>query len=807
MTKNKKTKDEEEKKPVKEQGDGSSKSVDLAIKEIQEKYGDGSIMKLGDARKVDVDVIPTGSISLDLALGVGGIPRGRVIEVYGPESSGKCVRDDTIIFSEHGMLPIRVFGDLHKLEFQKKEVYVYSENCFEKTSHFYNGGLKKTIKVVTSYGYEIEGTPNHRIRVLDKDGGYLFRRLDELQPTDHVAIQRGQNCFGKGFDLSGFAYEIKKNNSRGKRFAKRILDEDLAKLMGYLIGDGDTSGNGFQKNNISMTIADPIIEADFQKLCMRLFSEEAKVTPDRRTKSVKRLVIHNTEGRKFLQYCGLEYGTAGTKLIPWSIMCAPKEIVASFLRTLFECDGCVTGATIEYCSKSKQLTQQVQTVLLNFGITSRVKERFNKKYGTSYQYLYIYGQSDLQKYSQEIGFIHPDAVKKLSAYINKKRRSKAKTNIDILPLNSKLKEFFTFFNSQVRKTNREDWDYISDPLSIKSPHALTYYSLGRILGHFEEGRNLPQYQYLQQIYDLGFFWDRIENTEQSQSHVLDFTVPKNATFTGNGFVNHNTTLCLHLVAEMQKKGGVCAYVDAEHALDPEYAKRIGVKINDLLISQPDTGEQALEIVETLVRSGGVSLVVIDSVAALTPRAEIEGEMDQQHMGLQARLMSHALRKLTAIVSKTGTTVVFINQIRMKIGIMFGNPETTTGGLALKFYASVRIEIRRSAQIQSGEKIVGNRVKVKIVKNKVAAPFRTAEFDIMYNEGISKAADLVNTGVALEVVNKSGAWYNFLPAGKAGGEPIKLGQGMEGARAFLKENPKVEKDIAAAVKTAAAQKEL
>lgn len=254
-----------------------------------------------------------------------------------------------------------------------------------------------------------------------------------------------------------------------------------------------------------------------------------------------------------------------------------------------------------------------------------------------------------------------------------------------------------------------------------------------------------------------------------------------------------TTLALHLVSEIQKMGGVAAYVDAEHALDPDYAKKIGVKVADLLISQPDHGEQALEIVETLVRSGGISLVVVDSVAALTPRAEIEGEMDQQHMGLQARLMSHALRKLTGVVSKTNTTVIFINQIRHKIGVMFGNPETTTGGLALKFYSSVRIEIRRAAQIQAGEKIIGNRTKVKIVKNKVAAPFKVAEFDILYNEGISKLADLVNTGVTLGVVNKAGAWYNF------GGQ--KLGQGMEGSRQFLKENPKIEKEILGAIKKA------
>ena len=255
-----------------------------------------------------------------------------------------------------------------------------------------------------------------------------------------------------------------------------------------------------------------------------------------------------------------------------------------------------------------------------------------------------------------------------------------------------------------------------------------------------------------------------------------------------------TTLCLHIVAEAQKTGGTAAYVDAEHALDPEYAKKIGVKIDQLLISQPDTGEQALDIVEALVKSAGVDVIVIDSVAALTPRAEIEGEMDQQHMGLQARLMSHALRKLTAIVAKSNTTVIFINQLRMKIGVMFGNPETTTGGLALKFYSSVRIDIRRSAQIQAGEKIVGNRTKVKIVKNKVAPPFRTCEFDILYNEGISRYADVVNTGVRYNVVTKAGSWFNY--------GAVKLGQGVDGSRQFLKENPKIEKEIVTKIKEAA-----
>ena len=221
-----------------------------------------------------------------------------------------------------------------------------------------------------------------------------------------------------------------------------------------------------------------------------------------------------------------------------------------------------------------------------------------------------------------------------------------------------------------------------------------------------------------------------------------------------------TTLSLHIVSELQKKGGTAAFVDAEHALDPEYAKKIGVKTNDLIISQPDSGEQALEIVEALVRSEAVDLVVIDSVAALTPKAEIEGEMGDSHMGLQARLMSQALRKLTGIVHKSNTTVIFINQIRMKIGVVFGNPETTTGGNALKFYSSVRIEVRRSAQIKQGDNIIGNRVKVKVVKNKVAPPFRTTEFDIMYNEGIAYYGDVLNTGVNHGILKRGGAWYNY-----------------------------------------------
>lgn len=252
-----------------------------------------------------------------------------------------------------------------------------------------------------------------------------------------------------------------------------------------------------------------------------------------------------------------------------------------------------------------------------------------------------------------------------------------------------------------------------------------------------------------------------------------------------------TTLALHIVAEAQKLGGICAYIDAEHAMDPEYAKNIGVKIQELLISQPDTGEQGLEICESLVRSGKIDVVVVDSVAALTPKDEIEGDMGAQHMGKQARLMSQALRKLTAIVHKSKTVVIFINQIRMQIGVMFGNPETTPGGKALKFYTSVRLDIRRIAQIKKGEEVVGSRTRVKVVKNKVAAPFKQTEFDIIYGEGISLEGELLALGEKLGVITKSGTSYTYTPEGK---EEVKLGRGYDASRVFMRDNTKVRDQI-------------
>jgi len=777
------------------------KDLEEAITEIKQRFGEGAIMKLTETRPADVDVIPTGSISLDLALGVGGIPRGRVIEIFGPEMTGKCVKSDTIIFSELGMLPISIFGNLNIPEFQKKEIFLYSEHSYEKTSHFYNGGLKPTIKIKTNYGYKLEGTPNHRIRVLDKNGNYLFRRLDELQATDYVAIQRGQNCFGEGVNLFEFEYKIwpeikSEHNTSKKDFKKFKITKELARLMGYMTGDGCCTAKGLNKNNIQITSANKEVDGDLRKICLKLFNETPKITLDKRTKNTKCLRIHNVKARAFLNYAGVSFWSAGQKEIPWSIMCSSKEVVANFLKALFECDGGLTKEGIEYSSKSEKLIKQLQIVLLNFGIISKIKPRYNHIYKRYYYHLYIDGQRDWKIFAKEIGFISLAKRNRLEKLI--KEIKQFHTIRDVIPnLNNKLGNFIQVYRKKIRGTNRKDWKIFYDYLSTTPGYSqISYDRLKKILRRFSDGRNLPEYQELEKLYNLGFFWDRVVEKKNSISYVFDFTVPSNATFCGSGFVNHNTTLALHILAEVQKKGGVAAFVDAEHALDPDYAQKVGVNVDDLLISQPDSGEQALQIVESLIRSGQVDAIVIDSVAALTPRAEIEGEMGEFQIGLQARLMSQCLRKLSGIVSKTKTSVIFLNQTRMKIGIRFGSPETTPGGLALKFYSSVRINLRVIAKIKHGDEIIGSRIKAKIVKNKVAAPFKIAEFDIYYNEGISYPADLLNTGTKLGVIERTGSWLKY--------ENKKLGQGLEASKEFLKENPEITEKIKKAITKASTE---
>ena len=760
-------------------------AVKLAIQQIQKTHGAGAIMRFGDTSAEDrqVKVISTGSLSLDHAIGVGGMPRGRVAEVFGPEASGKCVAQDSIVFSEKGMLPIQNFGDPNIPEFQSKKISLYSENSTHRTSHFYNGGKKRTIKVKTRSGYEIEGTPNHRIRILDKNGSFIFNRLDKLQKGDYTAIQRDQEFFGNKVNYSEFEKTFP-NKKPKKDFTNFILTTELGKLLGYLVGDGTLTNTGFNKNNIQLTVADEEVARDVNTLCKKIFKETPRITPDKRTKTTRRMVIHNVKARTFLAYLGLSYANAAGKHIPKAVLQAPKAVVAGFFSGLFEADASFSGSTIELVSKSERLIRESQIVLLNFGIISKKHQRYNKDYRTNYYYLSITGQEDKKLFAQEIGFASRRKQNKLIRHL--KNTGRSATNVDSIPhLNGKLAKLFLKLKQQVRKRNRDDWDVVYDylPKMARKPSFLTYPRLERILRSFGDCAHLPEYKQIKKLFEHKFFWDPIVKLEPGFAHVFDFTVPKNATFFANGFLNHNTTLCLHIIAEAQKNGGTAAFIDAEHALDPARAQSIGVNLDDMLISQPDTGEQALEIAETLIRSGGVDVIIVDSVAALVPKAEIEGEMGDAMMGVQARLMSQAMRKLAGAINRSQTALIFTNQIRMKIGVMFGNPETTPGGRALKFFASVRLDTRKIGNITDPDnKVIGSRHRVRVVKNKVAPPFRDAEFDIMNLGGISKSGDLIDLAEKLAVVEKSGSFYKF--------DGQVIAQGREAAKTELESNHKL-----------------
>jgi recombination protein RecA len=780
---------EESKKPEESKPDVTErrKAIQIALDAIEKQHGKGSIMKMSQKVVDNVPVISTGSMSLDNALGVGGVPKGRIMEIYGPEGGGKCVTPDTIVFSEEGMLPIGYFGDVSKLGFQKKEIGIFSSGFEDKTSHFYSDGLRDTKRIISSYGYTVEGTLNHKVWIIDKEEGLIFRSLGALKKGDYVAIQRGQGYFGSGQDFYGFKYVKNKLNGSGKEFDFPLfMTSDLARLLGYLVGDGCCTNTGLNKNCISMSIGDLEVEKDYTRVCNSVFGESPKVTVDKRGSLAKTFRVHNAKARSFLEYIGLKYSGAGGKEIPYSVMKEPEPIVAEFLRGLFETDGCFSDNDIEYCTKSKKLSEQLRVVLLNFGIVCRTKARKMKGYPDYYYYMYISGARDKELFCEKIGFISERKQNKLVEYI--KNLKKFGTRLDVIPFaNVILQELFDQYRQNIKSTTRKTWKIVYDYLpNTKKRSAISYPRLERILKEFSEGKNLTPYKYLEKLLGLNIFWDKIVSIEDSESVVVDFSVPDSEAFFGNGFVNHNTTMALEIIAQAQKAGGVAAFIDAEHALNMSLARSIGVNVDDLYLSQPEFGEQALEIVETLVRSGGMDVIVVDSVAALTPKAEIEGEMGDPTMGVQARLMSQAMRKLTAAVSNSKTCLIFINQLRMKIGVMFGNPETTTGGNALKFYASVRLDVRRIEAIKDGTTVTGNRLRVKVVKNKLAPPFKEAQLSLIFGKGIDKVLDLVDFATELGVIQKSGSWYSY--------REERLGQGSDAVVVLLRGNEKLLEEI-------------
>jgi protein RecA len=746
------------------------KSLDMALSQIEKQYGKGAIMRLGSDHVQKVAAIPTGALSLDLALGIGGVPRGRIVEIYGPESGGKCLPADTYLWTDHGLETVAELfercGQAASCTSRVTDVshlgvrMVNEQGELEPVTALTHNNLRPVVRITVRSGRTIEATHNHPLRVVDESGFIVWRNAGDIAAGDVVV----SGTFGSDEAASGGG-----------------LSEDEAILLGYLVAEGSLRGS----TAIRFTNRDPEVGGEFTAIMEQLFGANVKQYND------QEYVVHSKALRtRFAEEYGLAYVNAAGKTVPPRVRTAGAKAQRSFLSALFEGDGWIdTSSTVGYASASEQLAREVQLLLYGFGIPATLTPKWNPQYERDYWTVTVNSAAS-DRFIERIGFR------------SERRRAQVERNFQASPRDPQFENIPNVSNlvRALRDSVGGDREFdriAGDLFRSDTELSCSRSRLARIVA-WAEGReaDLPPsgratVAYLSELADAAYTYEAVTKVEDGGlKPTFDVVLPQTHSFLANGVLSHNTTLSLHIIAEAQRNGGIAAFIDAEHALDPHYARALGVDVDELLISQPDTGEQALEIADMLIRSGALDVVVIDSVAALVPRAEIEGEMGDTHMGLQARLMSQALRKLAGTINRSDTTAVFINQIREKIGVLFGSPETTPGGRALKFYSSVRIEVRRIQTIKEGQDSIGNRVVAKVVKNKVAPPFRKAEFDIMFGEGISREGSLLDVAVEEDVVRKSGAWYTY--------DDDQLGQGRENAKRFLRENPEVAMQLQARV---------
>ena len=757
-----------------------SKALENALAQIDKSFGKGSVMRLGDEVRAPMEVIPTGSIALDVALGIGGLPRGRVIEIYGPESSGKCLTADTYLWTDHGLETVEELFDRagakasctsRTTDVTALGLRVVNERAeLEGVSAITHNNRKPVVRLRVKSGREVTATHNHPLRVMNERGSIVWRKAGDIAEGDVLVSA----LFGAEEAAGG-----------------TTLSEDEAVFLGYLVAEG-TLGH-HSRNSVHFTNWDAEVAREWTSLAESLFGCTVRhygTTPEQ--PAGKEHFIYDTALRKRLadEY-GLAYTNAPGKTVPHCVRTAGPKAQRAFLSALFEGDGWIDpSSTVGLGTASQELGRQVQLMLYGLGIPATLQTTFNQTYQRNY-WSVIVNPAVTHRFLDVVGFRSARRTAQVEAHFQQASRDAQFENVP------HLRNLLIDLRDSIGGDRALD-ALLGDLRREDMTLACSRTRLAGIVEWFQQRQErlspgaTALVAHLQHLAEAKYTYEAVVAVEDGGLQpTFDIVVPGTHSFTANGVLSHNTSLTLHCIANAQRAGGIAAFIDAEHALDPDYAKKLGVDTDALLVSQPDTGEQALEIADTLIRSGALDIIVIDSVAALVPRAEIEGEMGDSHVGLQARLMSQALRKIAGALSNSNTTAIFINQLREKIGVMFGSPETTTGGKALKFYASVRLDIRRIETLKDGTEAVGNRTRVKVVKNKVSPPFKQAEFDILYGIGISREGGLIDMGVEHGFVRKSGAWYTY--------DGDQLGQGKENARAFLRDNPDLSDELEKKIK--------
>ena len=708
------------------------KALETALVQIERQFGKGSVMRLGDEVRAPMEVIPTGSIALDVALGIGGLPRGRVVEIYGPEGSGKALALDTPIPTLKGWTTMgelspgeELFaGDGTPTRVTFVTPVMTDHECFrvkfsdgaEVVADADHQWVTTTLQGRTDqWAPAVVTTREMAATIRARDGFALNHAIQTCGPLEYPA----QELPVQPYTLGAWLGDGTTTDAEITSVDPEILDE--IRHDGYTVYRRNTRQHDrapmyrivVQPTRTPCVLADPRCSSSGDVIARGLCKNHYEI--ERRGGRLDGWPVRQPGSMRAKLS---EIGVLGNKHIPERYLHGSVAQRLALLQGLMDTDGTVSAngagngrgsgcARCEFCVVNERLARDVHELLLGLGIKVTFRSSpavlMGRQAGTRYR----------------LGF---------------------QTDLPVFRLSRKAARLAPL------RTRRATLRYVT----------------------------------------------AIEPVASVPVRCIQVDHPSHTYLAGRECIpTHNTSLALHAIANAQSAGGIAAFIDAEHALDPDYAKKLGVDTDGLLVSQPDTGEQALEIADMLIRSGAIDIVVIDSVAALVPRAEIEGEMGDSHVGLQARLMSQALRKLTGAISQTKTTAVFINQLREKVGVMFGSPETTSGGRALKFYASVRLDVRRIETLKDGTEAVGNRIRVKVVKNKVSPPFRQAEMDLLFGHGISREGGLIDLGVEQGIVRKSGAWYTY--------EGDQLGQGKENARTFLHDNPDIANGIEKKIK--------
>lgn len=637
-------------------------ALDIVNKALKTDSGDPLIAKLGDNPR-KVETISSGSLVLDAALG-GGLAKGRIIEIMGPESSGKCLDKDAMVYTSEGLLTMEeIFNHCDQpasctsrvTDVSEYGLYVLNENSeMERVKALTHNNRRKTRKITLKDGRSEIATPKHPVRVLE-DGYIVWKYFDELQVGDVVVSMLGGVEKIEGIDL---------------------ISEEAATLLGYLVSERSTYDDFFSIAERE----DESVLTEVKKVILKFVNESVKGSGD----SLELLESDLTSLKKDLFRLGISYGELSDEYIQSLVRRSSEKVQINFLSALFEADSWVekTGE-VAYSSISKRLVEEVQLMLRGFGITSTLSERVSETFDTTSWVLNL-SSMGTTLFLARIGF--------------------GSDNRDDL-------------NSKFSKASEE------------------------ILRELRELQN-------------NYTFDEIISVEENgKIPTFDLVLEETHSFVANGIINHNTSIALTAVGNVQREGGVAAFIDLENALDPVYAGKLGVDIPNLALSQPDNAEQALDLVEALIQTGVVDIIIIDSIAALVTKAELEGSMADHNVAGVARLMSKILRKIVKPASDSNTTVVFINQLRDKVGVIFGSPEITTGGNAMKFYSSQRIDIRRRGQEKEDGEIIGTRIKVKVIKNKIGPPFREGETILTFDKGINKAAELLETGEKYGVITK------------------------------------------------------